>query len=323
MRLLNVFAASVLVLASACFATAAVTNVKAVQVEQTAVDGFIANEILIDFEGNLRGQQMILNLTAGSIYQDGLGSNLPSNSGFWGPAPTLRYDTYVAIGGRQSDGAKPPATQEVLLVGGAANLEPGAVLKFDTEGLNVAWAPGTGVDVPNGTDYITSQITLSNDAVGTLQYFGSTSAGTGDPFMTSFDILNGVIGGDTGVDPVVGDLNLVTTLLNEVVSGQVALTDVDGLAFDDINNPVFTPLIAGKTLELDKLPTLDDAGNFSWDTSGAKRGTYAWAITGTGAGGATDAGLISVEVTQVPEPATFALVGMALVGFVGAARRRS
>jgi hypothetical protein len=129
----------------------------------------------------------------------------------------------------------------------------------------------------------------------------------------------------TGEPPttVVGDLNLVADTLNETVTGQVALTGVATLAFDAINAPVFTPLIAGKTLELPTLPTLDNAGNFSWNTAGAKRGTYAWAITGTGAGGVgTDGGTISVEVQQIPEPATFAMVGLALVGCVGAARRR-
>jgi hypothetical protein len=124
-----------------------------------------------------------------------------------------------------------------------------------------------------------------------------------------------------GVVPTVGDLALVADVLNETVTGQVTLANVTTLAFDAINTPTYVPLIPGKTLALPNLPTLDNAGNFSWNTAGAKRGLYTWAITGTGAG--TDGGFISVEVQQVPEPATFAMVGLAMVGFVGCARRRS
>jgi hypothetical protein len=125
------------------------------------------------------------------------------------------------------------------------------------------------------------------------------------------------------VDPVVGDLNLATTTLGEVIGGNVPVTNVNTLAFNAVGAPVFTPLIPGMTLSLPNQPTLSNAGAFSWNTDGAKRGTYAWAITGTGAGGATDGGTITVNVTQVPEPGTLALFGLAIAGVVGIARRRS
>jgi len=164
------------------------------EVPQFAVAGFKTTDVLINFNGFLRGQQMILNLTQGSIYQDPFGSNTSPNGAFFPLAPTVEFDTYVTVGGRRSDGPVPPASQPVLVVGGAVDLQPGSALKFDTQGLNIAWAPGTGIDVDGGTDYITSRITLSNDAVGTLHYFGSTGGDSGPPWvMQDIPIVNGSI----------------------------------------------------------------------------------------------------------------------------------
>lgn len=241
-------------------------------------------------------------------------------------------------GGRWSflDGPLTIADSLITNIGGAA-IPPGA--------------PGVGGSVADevpGAGFLLATIGYqaigAADALSTLtlrvgsnliaDYDGNgaqVSLGFGNPNVDgATQGLTGIAGtvkiaGGGGTVPTVGDLNLVTSTLNQVIGGTVApLTNVTGLAFDNINAPVFTPLIAGKTLELVNLPTLDNAGNFSWNTAGAKRGTYAWAITGTGGSPVgTDAGIISVQVTQIPEPATLAMVGLALVGFVGAARRRS
>jgi hypothetical protein len=300
-----------------------VTSVDSAIVPQATVAGHTVNDILVDFTGILRGQQMILNLTAGSIYQDTFGSNTAPNGAFFPLAPSVEYDSFVTVGGRRSDGAVPPASQPVLVVGGAVDLQPGSALKFDAQGLNIAWAPGTGVDVDGGTDYVTSRITLTNSAQGTFKYFGSTAAGSGDPLVVEGSVVDGKITFGPPLElPIVGDLAGLNDSVSRLITGVVPVTGADTLTFDNASAPTFAPLLPGKPLVLTNLPTIDAQGNFSWDAAGtALRGTYTWALTGSNGAG-SDGGSVSVTLAQVPEPATFAMVGLALVGFAGCCRRK-
>jgi PEP-CTERM motif len=67
---------------------------------------------------------------------------------------------------------------------------------------------------------------------------------------------------------------------------------------------------------------------FSWTTIGSPLGVYTWRVTATVpampgySGEYSDVGFLQVHITQVPEPATLSLFGLAIAGIVAAVRHR-
>jgi hypothetical protein len=192
------FFALALVAVSASVASAAPVSLFLTQSVPAVPANRVVNNLAVNSTSDVQGLQMIVNLTAGTIFQSGSGGNTaPSFDAVNGnveegtPAnPALEWDTFVTMGGFLSTGPNP--SSPVLVVGGAVNIQSGAALKFDTAGLNVTWAPGTGVFTGPVTNFPVARVTLSNTATGTAQFF-LTSAGEVPTAITTLPIVNGVI----------------------------------------------------------------------------------------------------------------------------------
>jgi hypothetical protein len=165
--------------------------------------------------------------------------------------------------------------------------------------------------VPRGSEPqldIAVQVGLPGGGTAT---FNSASFGFGEP---------------VGIAPLVADLpQFNTTTLGEVVNLQ-PIDTAPGTA--PVGWTIGTPSYVPGFGALPGAPGLGTAtfgidpntGAFTFNTNGATRGVYTFSGTASNAIG-SDPFSITVGVTQVPEPATFALVGLALVGFAGFRRK--
>ena len=118
MRKAHWILAAVILLGSMDCASAQITELSGNSFANGVVANTVTNDLSIDYTGQYTGSQLLIELTAGSIYQDSFGSQTPPNSFFLQVSPSVEYDSFVAEGSAISDSSSGvPA-----LGGGAVNL---------------------------------------------------------------------------------------------------------------------------------------------------------------------------------------------------------
>lgn len=148
----------------------------------SALAGYVTQDLEVTTSGDdWTAAALLIELTSGSIYQDGLGNadGTPPNPALFGLAPSLAFDTYVGVLGGLGN----------TVAGGAADLGGNPALQFDTAGLNVSWANTATGDT--GTTTI-GRFSLSSDASGTWSLgLISQDMGSAPPVVFSGAIAGG------------------------------------------------------------------------------------------------------------------------------------
>lgn len=183
------FLFAALILASTTVANAAIIG--SPEVSQRSLAGTPANTVVnaltINFDQQLFGQQLVVELTSGTVFQQAtFGTETAPTDALIPVFADVASDSFVTMGGFTSG-----TSQSVLVVGGSTEI-PGknGPKKFDTAGVNIAWAPAPGVVIPNGTNFPVAQISLSNNANGSVFLFSNAG---GNGLVYEGTVTNGVI----------------------------------------------------------------------------------------------------------------------------------
>jgi len=193
----------------------------------------VANSLIVNGAGgDWNSAELLMNLTAGSIYNDPTFDSLEQQAQFWSVFPDLEFDSWVGLPG---DGTG-------TVFGGAIDLgDPGPAVIADQK-ASVTWF---NTDITNTGPIRIANMTLSDNAQGTWTVLVGFSGGV--ILTESGWVVNGVMGltpppitGDLDGDGFVGisDLNIVLGDWNQSVPPGNPLADPSGDGFvgiDDLN----------------------------------------------------------------------------------------
>jgi hypothetical protein len=164
--------------------------------------GYVVNDLLIDFNGQYTGSQMIVELTSGSIFQaPPPAGNSPPIADLIGlpDFATIEWDTFLANGGPTAED-----TVGSFGLGGAAihvdldfmgqGTQRSAT--FSNSVIDQSWNPAGDNEIFDRTGFMVARVTFSDDANGLLGYYASAGgvAGVGQRARVAMlPIRNGVV----------------------------------------------------------------------------------------------------------------------------------
>jgi len=183
---------------------------------------YVSNDLSIDFTGQLTGNQLVVALEQGSIFQAGSGGDGAPSSGSFNGAPQLAFDSFLTSGGLTEQTDEGTTIADV----GAVNVPGGSGDKqFDSDGGDALWFPSPGTRIETREDFPIARITMNEAATGQWAYLGATDADAAGRVFGPLPIRGGrmIETGDLNLDGRQNNLDINPFVL--------ALTDPS--AFED------------------------------------------------------------------------------------------
>ncbi len=298
------------------------------------LDSFVSQDLFANTSLDWTIAAIVVELTAGSIYQDTAGGAIgPASPIVIGAAPSVEFDTYLTN------------TAAFTAIEGAAGDLGDLVFKPDeTTGLSVSWH-GFADDQNNIGATGIGRFTFSDDAQGTWSLAVGEKFSTADKFVSN-PIVNGQmivdpLHGDLNFDGFVGieDLNIVLGNWNQnPTPGDLPAGDISGDGFvglEDLNSvltnwnagtpprptvPVFMGLPGDRNG--DGFVGIDDKVNTNWNATVTPGDIIVGDMSGDGFVGIDDQNILisywntgtppALGVT-IPEPGALALLAVGCV----------